>query len=60
MPSNGTSRSREAIPSAFSLARMDILQNKISEARTRLESIEQQFPDSALSALARDTLYFVH
>jgi predicted negative regulator of RcsB-dependent stress response len=44
----------------FSLARVAMAENKVDEARARLEAIQQQYPDSALSALARDTLYFVY
>lgn len=44
----------------FSLARIALAENKPDEARARLEALQQQYPDSALSTLAKDTLYFVH
>lgn len=44
----------------FSLARVALAGKKVDEARTRLEAVQQQYPESSLAALARDTLFFVH
>jgi len=44
----------------FSLARVALAGRKVDEARSRLEAVQQQYPQSSLAALARDTLYFVH
>jgi predicted negative regulator of RcsB-dependent stress response len=44
----------------FSLARVAIAEHKADQARTHLEAVEKDHPDSALAKLARDVLFFVH
>jgi predicted negative regulator of RcsB-dependent stress response len=44
----------------FSLARLALAQQDAKQARTHLEAVRQQYPQSSLAALARDVLIFVH